>query len=87
MDQDSQRQMARMMVMEQVFEHEGWREIVAELDNEIEVIKGQLLTADSWEDVKFLQGKADQCMRMIYMADAVANMADLLKEEPEDADV
>ncbi len=87
MDQEAQRNMARLQVMEQLFEHEGWREVVAELENEIEVIKGQLLSAETWEDVKFLQGKSEQCFRMIYMADGVANLREQIVMENFDADV
>lgn len=88
MEQHAEREYARLMSMLRVFDEDGWKEIVKELDNEIEVIKGQLLQADSWEDVKFLQGKADQCIRMIYMGDAVANMVDTMAiEEEADADV
>jgi hypothetical protein len=85
MDQETQRNAARLHVMEQMFEHEGWSEVVRELENEVEVIKGQLLAAETWEDVKFLQGKSEQCFSMIYMADAVANIKAQL--EYDNADV
>lgn len=86
MDQDSRRTVARLQAMEAVFELPGWDEIVRELENEIEVIKGQLLRCTEWEEVKFLQGKADQCLRMIYLADSTANVREML-EGHEDADV
>jgi len=79
-------QLARIMVMEQVFEMEGWREIATELENEVEVIKAALLAAHTWEEVKFLQGKSEQCFRTIYLPDAVANLRESLSEVT-DADV
>lgn len=76
MDKESSRALARIMTMEQVFEMEGWKIIVEELLNEIETIKGQCLESRSWEDVKFLQGKADQCLRLAYLDSAMANLKD-----------
>lgn len=86
MDQETRRHNARLQAMEATFETPGWDEIVRELENEIEVIKGQLLTAETEREVAFLQGKADQCFRLIYLADSVANLRVAL-EEPEDAPV
>ena len=83
-----ERQLARFMVMEQTFDTEGWAEIVKELEDETEVIKRQLLAATTWETVKFLQGKSEQCFSIMHLSDAVANIkAQLLSLEDEDADV
>lgn len=84
MDQDNQRTMARLMAMEQTFETEGWDEIVRELEDEIEVIKAKVLASESWEEVKYLQGKSEQCFNMIYLADTVHNMKGLLTQTSED---
>jgi hypothetical protein len=89
MDQEAQRELARLTVMESMFDHDGWKEVVAELQNEIEVIKAQILRAEAWDEVTRLQGKAEQCSNMIYLADSVYNMRKQLQmnEEYEDADV
>lgn len=86
MDQNVEREVARLMAMEQTFDTEGWKEIVKELEGEVEYIKDALLVAAP-EHVQFLQGKADQCMRMIHLADAVSNTKDtLVADEVEDRD-
>jgi len=86
-EQEALRNSARLQVMERMFEHEGWNEVVRELENELEVIKTQLLAATTWEEVKFLQGKSEHCFQMIYLSDSVANLQQQNELENDNADV
>jgi len=86
--ENQERDLARLKLMSSLFEQDGWREVVKELETEIEVIKGQLMAATTWEEVKFLQGKSEQCHRMIWLPDSVENIIESLSTvEYDDADV
>ena len=85
MEQVKERNLARYAVIRELFETEGWRELIRELEDEIEVSKQNILVYDRIEDVKFEQGRVDQMYRMIHLSDTIANILDL--SEDEDADV
>ena len=78
-----ERTLARAVLIQSMFEHEGWREVVEELLADIEQIKHELLTAGG-DVVPFLQGRADQCNRMIYLPDTLANVLAQAKAELEE---
>ena len=83
MDNESQRELARMLVIEQLFDTEGWKELHRELSNELEVIRNTLLYAVSWEETRFQQGRADQIQNILALEDSIGNVkkAMLLEDE------
>jgi hypothetical protein len=87
MDKEQERSRARFMVLESLFEHEGWDVLMDELRNELDVIKDQLLEVKDWDAVNIQKGRVRQILDMLYLPDTVANMALVEVEEPLDADV
>lgn len=82
---ETARERARLMRMAEVFDLGGWQEIKRELQNEIEVVKDQLVTCQTEGDMRFLQGRIEQMVSVIFLDNTVQNI--LNAEEEADADV
>lgn len=76
-------QVKKLELMQETFATIGWRNIVAEAEAEIEVIKDQLLRATTERDLAYLQGRAAQCDSLIHLEDTVENTLRMIHEEAE----
>jgi len=83
LDKDTQRELARMLAIEQLFDLEGWKELIRELSGELEVIRDTLLFAETWEETRFQQGRADQITSILALEDSISNIKEamLLEEQ------
>lgn len=86
MAQEQERALAKLIVLQRLFEHEGWPVLMDEMRSEIEGIKEEMLTVEDWEKVNFHKGRVMQLLDMLYLEDTIANMIQM-EEEPTHADV
>ena len=84
--EDKEQSLAKLRAVQDTIGTMGWRWFIAELTLELDIIKETMLTAHK-DDVRFLQGKADQIAQIIYFEDTVDNEVKNLEQEDDDADV
>jgi hypothetical protein len=59
----------RLLQMQNLFGEPGWKFVIEEANAEINYLKDMLVTATSWEDVRFVQGRIDQLVQLVYLED------------------
>ena len=75
--------------LDEMFGTMGWRSIVDNAKEEIEMMKNNALEASSYEEVMFIRGKVDVLRRLMNMRD-LADATRAVHEQddgPDDADI
>ena len=74
--EERERYLEKLEEMQNTFSTVGWRYVLAEAQDEFERVKEQIVVAPSWDEARFLQGRADQLNSLIqleYLVDAEAS--------------